>query len=89
MNIHKDNEEMIVNFGALEYDAEKISIILGEDIEEVKKEMKNKNSDLFKLLQKGKYLAEYLIDLKLFEMAKSGDIKALDKLDSRKRDRNY
>ena len=89
MNINKDNEEMIVNFGALEYDAEKISIILGEDIEEVKKEMKNKNSDLFKLLQKGKYLAEYLIDLKLFEMAKSGDIKALDKLDSRKRDRNY
>jgi hypothetical protein len=28
------------------------------------------------------------IDLKLFEMAKSGDIKALEKLDARKRQRS-
>jgi len=29
-------------------------------------------------------MADYVIDLKLFEMAKTGDIKALDKLDNRK-----
>jgi hypothetical protein len=32
-------------------------------------------------------MADYVIDLKLFDMAKSGDIKALDKLDFRKRSR--
>ncbi len=29
-------------------------------------------------------MSDYVIDLKLFEMAKSGDIKALEKLDLRK-----
>ena len=89
MNINKDNEEMIVNFGALEYDAEKIASILGIDKKQVEEEFKNSESDLSRLFQKGKDMADYVIDLKLFEMAKSGDIKALDKLDSRKRDRNY
>jgi len=42
---------------------------------------------LSKLLQKGRDMADYVIDLKLFEMAKSGDIKALEKLDYRKRTR--
>ena len=52
---------------------------------EVQEEIESKTSLLYQLLQKGRDMADYVIDLKLFEMAKSGDIKALEKLDYRKR----
>jgi len=85
MKIEKEQEEQIVNFGVFEYDADKIASILGVDVKEVQQEIENKNSLLSRLLQKGLDMADYVIDLKLFEMAKSGDIKALEKLDYRKR----
>lgn len=85
MKIEKEQEEQIVNFGAFEYDAKKIASILGVDLKEVQSEIDNKTSLLYQLLQKGRDMADYVIDLKLFEMAKSGDIKALEKLDNRKR----
>ena len=85
MKIEKEQEEQIVNFGVFEYDAKKIASILGIDIKEVQKEIDNKTSLVSRLLQKGRDMADYVIDLKLFEMAKSGDIKALEKLDYRKR----
>lgn len=88
MKITKDQEEQIINFGVFGYDAKKISNILGFDINDVKSAMIDKNSDLFKLLEKGRDMSDYVIDIKLFEMAKSGDIKALDKLEHRKRMRN-
>jgi hypothetical protein len=34
------------------------------------------------------YRAEYVIDVKLFELAQAGDIKAVEKLEMRKRVRN-
>ena len=85
MKIEKEQEEQIVNFGAFEYDAEKIASILGLDLKEVQIEINNETSLLYQLLKKGRDMADYVIDLKLFEMAKSGDIKALEKLDYRKR----
>jgi hypothetical protein len=85
MEIKKEQEEQIINFGAFEYDEKKIASILGVDIKEVQKEISDKNSLLSKLLEKGKDMSDYVIDLKLFDMAKSGDIKALEKLDNRKR----
>lgn len=85
MKITKEQEEQIVNFGVFDYDSKKIASILGFDQKEIDSEMKNKESELSKLLQKGKDMADYVIDLKLFEMAKTGDIKALEKLDYRKR----
>lgn len=88
MKITKDQEEQIINFGVFGYDAKKISNILGFDINDVKSAMIDKNSDLFKLLEKGRDMSDYVIDIKLFEMAKSGDIKALDKLEHRKHMRN-
>lgn len=88
MKITKDQEEQIINFGVFGYDAKKISNILGFDINDVKSAMIDKNSDLFKLLEKGRDMSDYVIDIKLFEMTKSGDIKALDKLEHRKRMRN-
>lgn len=85
MKIEKEKEEQIINFGAFGYDALKIGNILGLPEIEIENEMKDENSELFKLLQKGRDMSDFVIDLKLFEMAKSGDIKALEKLDYRKR----
>lgn len=85
MIISKEVEEQIVNFGVFEYDTLKISNILNIPEHEIIKEIKNPLSDFYKLYQKGIDMADYVIDLKLFDMAKSGDIKALDKLDHRKR----
>lgn len=85
MEIKKEQEEQIVNFGVFDYDAKKIASILELDKNVVEEELKNKSSKLSKLLQKGKDMSDYVIDLKLFEMAKAGDIKALEKLEHRKR----
>ena len=81
----KDKELKIINFGVFGYDQRKMANILDIDEKEIGKMIADKSSEFNKLLQKGKDMADYVIDLKLFEMAKSGDIKALDKLDLRKR----
>ena len=80
-----ENKEQIINFGAFEYDAKKIASIMNVDIKLVQKEIDNKDSEFSKLMQTGRDMSDYVIDLKLFEMAKSGDLKALDKLDLRKK----
>lgn len=87
MEIKKEQEELIINFGAFGYDSEKISNILGVSELEISKEMDDENSLFSKLLQKGKDMSDYVIDLKLFEMAKAGDIKALEKFEFRKKER--
>jgi len=87
MEIKKEQEEQIINCGIFSYNAEKIANILGFEKEEIEKEFKNKDSQLNKLLQKGKDMSDYVIDMKLFELAKTGDIKALEKLEMRKRNR--
>jgi len=87
MEIKKEQKEQVINFGVFNYDSKKIASILELDKDEVDSELKNEESELSKLLQKGKDMADYVIDLKLFEMAKTGDIKALEKLDLRKRRR--
>jgi len=81
----KKQEEQLINFGAFGYSEKKIASIMGVPVDDIISLKKDKNSILSNLLQKGKDMADYVIDLKLFEMAKSGDIKALDKLELRKR----
>lgn len=85
MVILKENEEQIVNFGVFNYDARKMANILDVPQSEIEAELMDEDSEFSKLLQKGRDMSDYVIDLKLFEMAKAGDIKALDKLDSRKK----
>lgn len=85
MEIKKEQHEQIINFGVFNYDSKKIANILDLDHAEAEKEFDDPCSELSQLLQKGKDMSDYVIDLKLFEMAKAGDIKALDKLDARKR----
>lgn len=88
MKIGKDQEDQIVNFGVFGYDALKMANILDADESEIQKELEDETTFFNKLYQKGRDMSDYVIDLKLFEMAKSGDIKALDKLEARKQGRN-
>jgi hypothetical protein len=85
MEISKELEEQIVNFGVFDYSSKKIASILGEDELKIKELMNDKNSEFSKLLLKGKDMSDYMIDIKLFELARAGDLKALDKLDARKK----
>lgn len=63
----KEEKEAIINFGALEYDAERCADILDFDAKKFKKEFDNHKSEIFKLYRQGRSRAEYKIDLKLFE----------------------
>jgi hypothetical protein len=85
MKIQEDQIEHVINFGAFNYDAAKIASILDLDVKDVEREMKRESSELRRLLQKGQDMADYNIDKKLFDMAKAGDIKAMEKLAARRR----
>ena len=89
MNIKKEQEEQIVNFGVFDYDSKKIASILGVDKKIIDNEFLEKDSRLNLLILKGKNISDYVIDLKLFDLAKTGDLKALDKLDERKKNRKF
>jgi len=86
-NITEKEKSIIENLGAFEYSALMCSQILDWEIKEVELAFKNQNSGFYKMYNTGKVRAGYVIDLKLFEQAQSGDIKALEKLDMRKRAR--
>lgn len=83
MEIDKNKEEMIINFGAFHYSPEKMSNILGWKVEDINELLKDKESQFAKLYDKGKDTADYVIDLKLFELAQTGDLKALEKFEDR------
>lgn len=87
MKIDKDQEEMIANFGALGYDAKKMSSILGVAESEIIEELKNEDSEFAKLFQKGVDMSEYVIDLKIFDLAKQGDMAAIKLFEERKQQR--
>lgn len=78
--IMTDSEkEKIINFGALYYDAANMATILEWPLKEVESLMKDEKSEFKKLYLKGGAVADYLLNVKIFEMAKSGDLKAFDK----------
>jgi len=82
-SIIDEYEEMIVNFGAFSYSNEKMAAILLINEKQIAIEMEDKNSDFYRLYTKGKNMRDYVLDLKLFEMAQSGDLKALDEFYAR------
>lgn len=84
-NLNEEQIKMLKNMGALGYPSSKIASVMQLEIAEVRTQMNDSNSDFFKNYHAGADMANYLIDLKLFEMAQSGDIKAIDKLSERKR----
>lgn len=80
-----DEQEMIINFGSLGYDADRCAGILERPKVEIEKAMKDTDGDFMTLYLRGQYRAEYVIDIKLFELAQTGDVKAIEKLDQRRR----
>jgi len=80
----KETIEIIVNCGAFRYSARQIANILDWNVAVVIRLMGEKDSELAKLIQKGRDMSDYQLDLKLFEMAKAGDIKAMERLELRK-----
>lgn len=73
---NNENEEIIINCGAFGYKADVIASLLRIDLSVIENAMVNDN-EFIKLYKFGNDMANYKLDLKLFEMAKSGDIKAM------------
>ena len=80
-------KEMIINLGAMAYDANTISQILLIDKNEIEKSILDASSEFGSLYNKGKLMGQYVIDLKLFEMTKAGDLNALSRYEARIRAR--
>lgn len=74
------NEEknMILDFGALGYSKEKCAKILGTSIDDLTEEFET-------TYERGKLLSDYKIDAKVLEMAHQGDMKALQRLEIKKK----
>lgn len=67
------------SMGTLNYHAERIiKLIEPDDPDQFRRDFYNKSSIIFKEYEKGVIYAEYQIDKKLFELAKEGDVKALE-----------
>lgn len=82
-----ENPETIINFGAFGYDAKKMSSILGVSEVEILSELKNNDSEFAKLFQKGVDMSDYVIDMKVFNLAKQGDSAAIALFEERKKQR--
>lgn len=83
--ITDQEKEKIINFGALYYDNENMAIILEWPLKEVENLMKNESSEFKQLYKRGSAVADYLLNVKIFEMAKSGDLKAFEAYSARLR----
>lgn len=88
MLLTDEQKMIIIDCGAYGYDSNRIAGILEVDVNQIEKQLKEVGSEINQLYQKGVYRAEYVIDKKLFELAQAGDIKALEKLELRKKLRN-
>lgn len=84
MKLTEEDEEMIRNFGALGYKTKTMASILGYSEEDVNEAMIS-HPKFKSLYDQGAAKAAYLIDMKLFELARQGDLKALEKFERRKR----
>lgn len=82
-SITDKEKELIINFGAFSYEPQKMAAILGWPVSEVFQLMKAKDSAFHELYSQGRHKADYVIDLKLFEMAQGGDMKALYQFEKR------
>ena len=85
MKYTDDFLKKIMQCGTLGYPMSKILNVLDiENEAEFKVDFNNKESEVSKNYQKGIDRADFVLDSKLFEMAKDGDLKALDKYERRK-----
>jgi len=88
MEYNEDHIKRIVILGTLGYGVEKcINVLDVEDEAQFRADFANPSSAVGKAYQKGKGIADFAIDSKLFEKAKSGDLQALKQFEQRKRSR--
>lgn len=77
--------KQMVHMGILGYSCEKcINILDIENEKEFEKDFADPKTEIYKSYKKGVDKSDYAIDLKLFELAKGGDLKALQKYEERK-----
>jgi len=77
----------IIGVGTLGYSLQKIINVLDieeKDVEQFTNDFYDADSAVAKAYQKGVDKADYAIDVKLFEMAKAGDLDALQEYEQRK-----
>ena len=90
MEYNEDFLKKMVQVGTLGYPLSKILNVLDIDNEkQFTKDFDNPKSKVAISYQKGVDKADFVLDSKLFDMAKGGDLKALDKYERRKRSQLY
>lgn len=88
MEYGEDFLKKVTQTGTLGYPVEKVINVLDvEDSDKFIKDFNNPKSAIGKAYQKGIDLSDFIIDSKLFEMAKGGDLKAITKYEFRKSQR--
>ncbi len=86
MEYNEDFLKKMVQVGTLGYPLSKIINVLDiEDHKQFTKDFDNPKSKVAISYQKGVDKADFVLDSKLFDMAKGGDLKAIDKYERRKR----
>ena len=90
MEYNEDFLKKMVQVGTLGYPLSKIINVLDiDDTKQFTKDFDNPKSQVAISYQKGVDKADFVLDSKLFDMAKGGDLKALDKYETRKRNNIY
>jgi len=90
MEYNEDFLKKMVQVGTLGYPLSKIINVLDiEDHKQFTKDFDNPKSKVAIFYQKGVDKADFVLDSKLFDMAKGGDLKALDKYERKKRSQLY
>lgn len=90
MEYNEDFLKKMVQVGTLGYPLSKIINVLDiDDIKQFTKDFDNPKSKVAISYQKGVDKADFVLDSKLFDMAKGGDLKALDKYEIRKKNNIY
>lgn len=90
MEYNEDFLKKMVQVGTLGYPLSKIINVLDiDDTKQFTKDFDDPKSKVAISYQKGVDKADFVLDSKLFDMAKGGDLKALDKYERRKRSQLY
>lgn len=90
MEYTEDFLKKMVQVGTLGYPLSKIINVLDiDDTKHFTKDFDNPKSKVAIAYQKGVDKADFVLDSKLFDMAKGGDLKALDKYERRKKTQLY
>lgn len=87
---NKELIDIVVSFGIVRYPLDKILNIIPYDVDKdlFTQHFNDPDHPICKAYQKGIDRSDYDIDIRLYEMAKSGDLKALEVFEERKFERN-